>query len=49
MKQSTHESLLSLAGSSSNAEAAVQMTSLLGNIDEKVRPASLRLLLGPCV
>lgn len=37
MKQGTAESLLSLAGSSSDAEATVQLTALLGNIDEKVR------------
>jgi hypothetical protein len=37
MKQGTAESLLSLAGSSSDAEATVAMASLLGNIDEKVR------------
>jgi hypothetical protein len=49
MKQGTNESLLSLAGSSSDAEAAVQMTSLLGNIDEKVRTAILHLLPGVCV
>eukprot|EP00883_Tetradesmus_obliquus_P002715 jgi/Sobl393_1/12921/SZX78204.1 len=35
MKQGTAESLLSLAGSSSDAEATVQLTALLGNIDEK--------------
>jgi hypothetical protein len=43
MKQGTGESLLSLAGSSSDAEATVQLTALLGNIDEKVRLFQLQL------
>jgi hypothetical protein len=46
MKQGTNESLLSLAGSSSDAEATVALTSLLGNIDEKVGDARLHFISG---
>lgn len=42
MKQGTAESLLSLAGSSSDADSTVQLTALLGNIDEKVGRLRLR-------
>lgn len=37
MKQGTGESLLSLAGSSSEGDSTNKLTTLLGNVDEKVR------------
>lgn len=37
MKQGTSESLLSLAGSTSEADTTSKLTQLLGNVDEKVR------------
>lgn len=37
MKQGTSESLLSLAGSSTEADSTSRLTQLMGNVDEKVR------------